>query len=395
MKKMFHALKKHWITAWLVIAVIGVVSFFAFAEYIEDSNRAKRVIANTTGAGDLFSSDYLAVGGESSHEVPFQDKDEEEEVTCYELPVRIWNYDASNPTFFYDEGIITYTLTAQLVKKTSSGYEVLKNGFTNDSIKIKTDEGPDDCTVFTSSPGSETEYEVNENYKYTVTQSYDGVENGYQVTYTGLQLFNTGRDENIIRIQFPKEMRKSNDKIYVKLTATPTPSLSSYNGLHNLSGYLSITEGKAGLSQGWSSGFNDKTDYDDYDGFNYVISGNGVATITFKWRDDKFQINPFFISSNASDLLTINDSGTTDMEKKIGSETDSNNIVWNYITINANSETTYTDKNTWADPDIPEIARKGIGRYDIQLYINHGQSNSYSWDETNANYVYNFVDCTV
>ena len=374
MNKVFHSLKKHWITAWLVVAAVGTVSFFTFAEYIEDSNRAKRVIANTAGAGDMFSSDLLMVGGDSGHEVSFGDSDDDPAVTCYELPVKIWNYDSSNPTFFYDAKDITYTLTAQLMKMNSSGgYDVLTsataltdpdgNPETNDeiSIKIKTEEGTDNYTEFSATPESEREVTVEANYIYTVTPTYDPT-NGYQVVYTGLKLFKSGRDENKILIQFPKSMRKSADKIYVKLTATPTPSLADYSGLHNLSRILSITEGKTELSTGWSASFNDDKTKTDYDGFNYVISGNGSATITFKWRDDKFEINPFFLSNN-----------TTTVSQN--SPVTENNVTWNSITISANSDI--------------------ISRYDIQLYMKNENENinTYAWNGDND--VNKYVQCII
>ena len=378
MKLTIHTLKKNWITAWLIVSVVGTVSFFAFTEYIEDSNRAKRVVANTAGAGELFSSDQLAVGGVSDRDVPFGDSDDDNTVLFYELPVRIWNYDSSNPTFYYDDSDITYTLTAQLMKKNASGsYDVITsstalsdpddNPNTDDAISIglKKDGTDSDYTLFTATPsgtippvefGSGTPRD-----KYTITQSFDPT-NGYTITYTGLKLFKGGRDENKFFIQFPKWMRKSNNKIYVKLTASPTPNLAAYNGLHDLSGILSITEGKTELSQGWSGRFNDSTNEDDYDGFNYVISGNGSATITFKWRDDKFEINPFFLSSNTA---TIPNSQTQ--------ITDDNGVKWNSITINANSDTT--------------------NRYDIQLYMKNGSSNTYAWSGEND--VHNYVQCTI
>ena len=36
MKKMISFLKKNWITVWLLIAVIGAISFVAYAEYMEE-----------------------------------------------------------------------------------------------------------------------------------------------------------------------------------------------------------------------------------------------------------------------------------------------------------------------------------------------------------------------
>lgn len=365
MKGILHTLKKHWITVWLVIAIIGTVSFMVAAEYIEDSNRAKRVIANTTGAGVLFSSDYLS----SSNEPPVS------EVPCglvddngyYNVSVRIWNYDSSNPTFFYDLDDITYNLTAQLYKYQNGTMTLITDPAVLDEIDIyiKKDGAATGFTAFppgTSDAASVTEYAGATNqYTYTIATAGVNPANGSKVTFTGLKLFKTGRDENKIVLRFPKSMRTSNDKIYVKLTAS---LVGTYSGIADLSAFISIKEESEKLSQGWSGGFSETVNTQNYDGFNYVISGNGSATIKFKWRDDKFEINPFFISKYTGDLQTI-------IGAKIGTETDNQNITWNYIKIDANSETTY-DPN-----DDTVVVREGIGRYDIQLYMKD-TTDSYS-----------------
>ena len=91
-----------------------------------------------------------------------------------------------------------------------------------------------------------------------------------------------------------------------------------------------------------------------------MISGNGTATITFKWRDDKFEINPFFLSSNTATVTTN------------AAETE-NGVTWNSITISA-------------DSDI-------ISRYDIQLFIKNGNINTYAWSD--ANDVHDYVECII
>lgn len=360
MKKMTSFMKKHWITLWLLVAIIGAISFVAYAEYMEESNRAKRVIANTTGAGDLFSSDYLAVGGVSEHEVEFS----EPEGDYCELPIRLWNYDVSNPAIFYDEKDITYTLVAQLVKRNAAGtgYDVITdaNALNSVTLSIKKDQTDSTFTDFSLTSSEAVPITVgsgDDAYEYTVKVDYDS-NNGYRVTYTGAKLLKSGRDENKYLIRFPKSMRISSDKIYVKLTASPTPSLSSYKGIKNLSGILSIMESKEKLSQGWSYEFNDSEVNSDYDGFNYVISGNGTATITLKWRDDKFEINPYFLSSNTA---TISGAVTSSV---VGG------ITWKSITINADSDV----KN----------------RYDIQFYMKDAQNDNYSWSSVKT-----YVDCSI
>ena len=347
MKKVFHTVIKNWITVWLVLVSMCMVYFVVFAEYIEDSKRAKRVIANTTGVGDLFSSDHLAVGG-TVHLVPFGDTDE----TYYDLPVRIWNYDSANPTMYYDKKDITYTLVAQLMKKdVNDDYVVITEEDVLDeiSVSIKKEGSDDSYTAFTATPEADQTITVDtgtSEYDYTIHQSYNNT-NGYGITYTGLRLLKESRDENKFYIRFPKSMAAAADKIYVKLTATPTPSPAAYDSVKELEGILSITEGRTELSQGWSCTFNDSEGNEDYDGFNYMISGNGAATITFKWRDDKLEINPFFLSDN---MATIPDPVT---QETIGGNT------WNKIIIHADSETK--------------------SRYDIQLYMKDGDNDNYSW----------------
>lgn len=361
MKKVFHTVIKNWITVWLVLVSMCMVYFVVFAEYIEDSKRAKRVIANTTGVGDLFSSDYLAVGSVSEHVIEFS----EPEGDYCELPVRIWNYDPSNPTIYYDDKDITYNLVVQLVKKNAAGtsYEVITdaNALDNLTMSIKKDSTDSEFTEFSSNPPLEaTSVNVgsgDDAYEYKVKVDYDATD-GYRVTYTGVKLLKSGRDENKYLIRFPKSMRTSEDKIYVKLTAIPQPTLLSYKGIKNLSGILSITKSKEKLSQGWSYGFNDSEENSDYDGFNYVISGNGTVTITLQWRDDKFEINPYFLSGNTETIP----SGVT--SNIVGG------ITWKSITINADSDV----KN----------------RYDIQFYMKDAQNDSYAW-----NSVKTYVDCSV
>lgn len=360
MSKFIHVFKKYWITIWLVIAIICTTTFVSYAEYIKDSNRAKRVVANTTGAGALFSSDYLTVGTGAEYEVQYNSALSHE----YEVPIRIWNYDSSNPTFFYDSKNITYDLVAQLVTKFGNSYVPITSSTalsdpdndpsTSDaiSIQIKMDIAGDVYTSFTATPEADNTVTITGTDTYTVSQSFDSTD-GYMVTYSGLKLYKRSRDENKVIIKFPESIRTSNDKIYVKLTATPTP-LSDYSGISQLNGFITVTKGKTALSQGWSGDFSDSEENTDYDGFNYVISGNGTATLTFKWRSDKLEINPYFLSAN---LLTIPNAPTVET---IGGD------IWKSITINADSSI--------------------VNRYDIQLFMKDWSTNTVNWSNV-INYV--------
>ena len=52
-------MKKYWAAVWVTAAIVCAVSWIAFAEYDSNKNRAKRVAANVSSGGQMFSSDYL------------------------------------------------------------------------------------------------------------------------------------------------------------------------------------------------------------------------------------------------------------------------------------------------------------------------------------------------
>ena len=366
MKKVLSFLKKNWITTWFVIAIAVSVTFLAFAEYIQVQNRAKRVIANTADTGKLFTSDYLKSGELVARELPFG-----KYATECEIPIRIWNYDSSDPTKHYSTSDISYMVVAQLVSE-DGAIITAANALSGIQIGIKK-ETENSFTYFGSTPASSETVTVNageeDEYHYTRTPSYDSTD-GYKITYEGLILSKEDKDENTYTLSFPTSMITSEDKIYVKITATPVPTANnSFRDIDPLGAILSVAEQKATLTQGWAGDFYDATANTDYDGFNYVISGNGSSVLKFSWRTDKLEVNKFFLEDNAADIET----GYPKDEIIDG-------VTWRTIYINANSNDTTHEENGATIVD-----RNGVSRYDIQMYITGNSETDYSsWATINS-----------
>lgn len=330
MKKFVNMIKQHGITVWLVVAVLLLASFISYAEFIEEQNRIKRVLANVAETGQMFASDYLEIDNLTPRRIassPLED-------VC-EIPIKIWNYNPNNPVNFYQKSM-DYTLTAQLVNE--AGELISQEMLGSRQIGICKEDG---------------------SYTYFGAGNYSA-QNGYMITlensYAG-----TAKETHNYKLQFNKEMLTDNSDIFVKLVATP--GRSARRELYPISAVLSVSEAEKVLTKGWAGDFSDAAANTDYDGFNFVISGNGAATLKFGWRKDKLEVNKFFLDDIRGDIATTADE-TID------------GVAWRFIYINADSNDTIVND---------AVTRKGVGRYDIQLYMTGNADSDYdSWEKIKA-----------
>lgn len=332
MRKIADMIKKHGITVWLVVSVLLLASFISYAEYIEEQNRIKRVVANTAETGQMFASDYLEINNLTPRKISSFST----ENSC-EIPIKIWNYNPNDPVNFYQKKM-DYVLTAQLVN--TAGERISKEALGDRMIGIQKEDG---------------------SYNYFSEENYTD-ENGYMITlensYAG-----TAKETHNYKLQFSKEMLTDKSDIYVKMIATPNQSV--HRELYPISAILGVTEANKVLTQGWSGDFSDSAVNTDYDGYNFIISGNGAATIKFGWRTDKFEANKFFLEDIKEDIAkTVNET--------------IEGVEWRFIYINADSNDTIIND---------EVTRYGNGRYDIQLYVTGNADSDYSSWETIKGYV--------
>ena len=290
-------LKKYWSIIWLITAIVCATSLIAHAEYDSERNRVRRVVANVSSGGQMFSSNYLEKEM-TIHRVPFSAG---ENGYCI-IPVKIRNYNSTNPSRPY-QGVLNYELTATLVDSNGTPIANGELGSLDITFNSKSFMWDSDSNSYIISPNIADAFVANGSGEY----------------YT---------DEKIYAVSFPESML-TNDDIFVKIEANPT------NGdinLATISGIFGIRSEDAGLVQGWNGYFSDDKRFTDYDAFNYAFSGNGTATITFQWCSDYLEVNQFnldsYLLTATKSTTTIN--GITGNWKTVIIEADANNNLSRY-----------------------------------------------------------------
>lgn len=323
-------IKKHWVTVWLISAIL-VFSYVVQAEYSDARNRVKRVAANVTSEGQLFSSNYLTAGSIELRKL----QTVAEDGYCV-VPVNIYNYNISNPTKAYQNDL-AYLLTLKLVD--------------NLDRPIAQDE-PNTSIVEISTDG------VNYN-----TLSWNTVKNSYYAEYN--RVFNTVEngtyisDKQVIYIRYPSDVLTNDPGIYVEVVATPTDAKT----FASLNAIIGVQSQGTTLVRGWGGDFYDDKNYRDYDAFNYVITGNGSATITLEWCSDYLELNEINLSEYSDDI-DLSESDLTGASKTI----DNVSGIWKKIVINAD-----------ADRENGQGVRIGKNRYGLQFYMTGDPNSDYGY----------------
>ncbi len=339
MKKLLKAAGRNWITIWLILAVVLLVSFVSYAEYMERQSRIGRVVANTSAADKYFTSDYLFAQTTELHCIYFAVGSVE---SACEISFKIRNYDPATPAKFFNKEL-AYTLTAQLVRQ--DGTAIGQGQLGSYAIGIKRKNDAEYCYF------GEGNYAAGNGYRLVFPMNAADYFDG-----------NTKEEREFV-LCMDKQILIDQPDLYVKLIAAPAD-----RNLDTLQGILGVTAAKADLTQGWAGSFNDSTATAAYDGFNYVISGNGAATIKFGWRTDRFEANRFVLEDMAGDIAK------TETETVGGAE-------WKFIYIRANANDTIENS---------VVTRYGVERYDIQLYMTGNADSDYNDWGTIESYV--FID---
>lgn len=332
MKKALKILKKHWILIWLIVAALAFV-IVVQAEYYAEKNRVRRVVANVTSEGQLFSSNCLTpkalelkkiqIAGEGGYCV---------------VPVNIWNYNPSNPQKAY-QGDLPYKLTFRLVDATDN--PIAQDALQGITLEYSTDGSP--FTAFEWNAGKGSYYwETNK----TFTKGVD--EEEYYP------------DHHDFYLKFPDSVLDNDTGIYVEAIATPNDTRS----FSTISAIIGIEPRTTMLIRGWKGSFYDSHQVSDYDAFNYVLTGNGASTITLEWCSDYLEINNINLSEYADDI-DITSSDLIGTQKTIGDITG----TWKMITINADADRTDGQGH-----------RIGRNRYGFQFYMTADPNTAYGYN---------------
>ena len=132
------------------------------------------------------------------------------------------------------------------------------------------------------------------------------------------------------------------------MTATPTEeSIQMNSGISTLSTIISVSQGRT-VETGWHGSLQEASNI-DYDGYNLIVEGSGAGTIDILWDDNKFAMNPAFVTLYGGPGGILSDesnvSGQPYWKKRtltVNSMIDNRYVVQFY---KRNANTTYTGNN--------------------------------------------------
>ena len=303
--KLWKFLKKQWALVWLITTALLLTTIIGYTAYEEANTKMKRVFVANKLVTQLFTSDYLVLGG-SHRSVPFDPNDEKN------IPFIIRNYNPLDPGKVNE---VTYTLTAQLSHKSKTPYTVSELGAGTENV----------------------DKWISQNMQIEITDSTDASKkitlSGTTIngSITGISNLNiatrTTHRWNIAYTNIPLDA-----DYCVTLTATPSKG-------DPISATLGIATMPDTKYESWDCAIADDTDQSigTYDAFNYVITGSGGYMLKFSYDTTKLEISPTFVAYNKGS------EETPDVELK----TNSPQTEWNTVEIKV--------KDT-------------VSRYDIQMY---------------------------
>ena len=225
----------------LLVGAILLAIYGSFAAYT-NFNSVKRVVSTGTQSDTMFGSNYLSLMNLSDTSIPVKRISLAGNDVNYTFTVQVCNYVWGDESL-YNPRPITYTMTAELISMDGGplpeGCKNIKMGDVYFSADGK-------CNL-----GSQT------------LATGDAKTNGY-------------------KIEIPTFLK---DKIKIKIIAEPEQYSEEAVNFQKLAAILSFADYE--VNKNWTGHFIDSQTHtpDDYDAFNYEISGNGAGTVTVTWKD--------------------------------------------------------------------------------------------------------------
>ena len=245
----------------MLLAVYG--SFAAYTNF----NSVKRVVSTGTQSDTMFGSNYLSLMGINDTNIPVKRISLAESNDTYTFTVQVCNYVWGDESL-YNPRPITYTMTAELISMDGGSL-------------------PEDCTKIKMGD---------------ISFSDDGNCN------LGIQMLATGdANTNEYKIEIPTSLK---DKIKIKIIAEPETSSEEAVNFQKLAAILSFADYE--VNKNWTGHFIDSQTHtpDDYDAFNYEVSGNGAGTVTVTWPDSLLLSKWATNGEQTSNSYTFNVDGT-------------------------------------------------------------------------------------
>ena len=287
--KLLKKIQKHWITFWMITAVLIFSVFtgiYIYAAYMGNSEM-KRSISTRSISDIVFSSNVMKAPAQA------RNLHESNSTVEYEYPVTVCNFEQMSPATHAKE-IINYKLTAELVRYDGTAYVPVtstvfrEDGTTPKFFKIK--QTADDNTTLSGT----TEYDLNSG--------------SFKAIYENQSLSDLISATDTFTLVFDREeMKKDSTDYFIQITAEPTNTTAVSGTIRLLQAQVSVSKGKDYGSR-WRAVLIEP-DNADYDAYNVQVSGSGAGTIEIMWKTDYFNISDMFLMNTAN---TFKDStGTT------------------------------------------------------------------------------------
>lgn len=278
--------KKHWIIISLIVLLMSSVGIIVWARYEDANNKMKRTIVSLAETDEKrFTSNLLTrteTPSPKTYPVSDSAKVTIDDVDYYKIQVIVRNYTPTDTLHFYETDI-QYTLTAELV---NVGGTAITDS-TKAAMVLK---------------GGQNPFTVDGNGKYSMSD-----------TETLVAASNGTPHDKTYDFYFNADLLDANDNVFVKIAARPTDD-TIRSDVGSLQGIIGISRQASEIVKTWSGTFSDEgaaanhqnnhvPEASAYDGFNYIIQGNGARKVSLTWDNTKLELNPFSIS----ELKSISD----------------------------------------------------------------------------------------
>lgn len=335
MNKFFRKLKKHWITVWLVVAIIAVGTFITFASYTGIYSM-KRVVSTTASAGVLFSSNSMQ--SYTGDDIPSRHITTSQASGNYSYNLTVCDFAQSDPlTRYKSDSGIPYNLTAQLYVKVNGNYYPV-NDKTNVSPEIRTHAESRTFSIQYSSDGGTNVAADNNPISLSGGNEVSFSSQNIRPQISGNAIPNGTNKYAIIFDEYELGDNQTYD-YYIKVTAHPT---NGDDSLRDIACYLYLTKSVA-TDSSWTGRLQETSNTSSYDAYNYILEGSGSGTVTVRWNSSYIDVSEIFLAQNN---LT---------SKVVTEAADANGHVWKHFDLDVGKAVNGTV----------------INRYEIQLYKNN------------------------
>ena len=340
--KLLKKIQKHWITFWMITAILvffSIGAFYIYAAYMSNSEM-KRTVSTRSISDIVFSSNVM--------KAPAQPKNlhDTNSTNEYEYPVTVCNFEQMSPAIHAKEKIF-YDLTVELVKYNGTTYEPVtevlyrEDGTTRKVFQVKK-------TSDDNIPFSGTIYDLNSG-RFNIVYSNESLNDDASVT-------------DIFTLVFDRdEMLKDSTEYFIQITATPTNGTAISGTVRPIQAQISVSKRKEYGSR-WN-GVLVETDNADYDAYNMQLTGSGAGTIEIMWKTKYFDISDMFLM----DITNV----FKDANGENGNTVSGNAAIliegeWSKVILEVNSYTR-------------------VNKYDIQFFKK--QSHTFTASDPISNYI--------